>query len=103
VSTVNAFANVYDAIRDASVGGLALTITNFSARDVILLTDSTEAAGGSKFNSLGTDQFGGTLITLADRTTIDLIGINPNTVHTVAGLHGVLGIELTNKSIIPTS
>jgi len=94
VSSVNAFANVYDVIRDASLSGAALTITNFAAKDIILLTDNTETAGSSVFNSISTDHFGGTQITLSDHTTIDLVGIAATSLTTVAGAHGIIGVVL---------
>jgi len=91
VSTSSQFANVYDVVRDASVGGLNLTITNFTTRDVVLFTNATETAGSATFNSVSTDNFGGTQITLSDRTTIDLVGVDPNKINLVAGLHGIVG------------
>ena len=90
--SASGFANIYDVVRDASVAGANITITDFSSRDIILLTDQTEAAGNSMIHSIVSDTFGGTAITLADHTVINLIGINPAGVSTIAGAHGIIGI-----------
>ena len=86
------FANIYDVVRDASVASANITITDFTSRDIILLTNQTETAGSSAIHSIGSDSFGGTSIILADHTVIDLVGLNPGSVSTLAGANGIIGV-----------
>jgi hypothetical protein len=79
-STTAGASNIFDLIRDASVGSASYTLTNFASMSsaTFYITDSSQAAGSSSINSITTGTFGSlevTTVTLSDQTTIKFDGL----------------------------
>jgi hypothetical protein len=80
-STASGASNIFDLIRDASVGSASYTLTNFASMTsaTFLITDSSQVAGNSSIQGISTATFGGTevtTVTLSDQTTIKFDGLS---------------------------
>jgi hypothetical protein len=79
-STASGASNIFDLIRDASVGSASYTLTNFASMTsaTLFITDSSQVTGNSSIQGISTATFGGTevtTVTLADQTTIKFDGL----------------------------
>jgi hypothetical protein len=79
-STATGASNIFDLIRDASVGSASYTLTNFASMSsaVLFVTNGSGQGGDASVAGITTGNFGGTevtTVTLSDQTTIKFDGL----------------------------
>ncbi len=89
-------SNVYDVIRDATVGSANITLTDFDAsRDSLFISGNNISNNSVSVKSIGDDGFGGSVVTLSDHTQIDLVGVTSASSNTITLSGGGHLIQIT--------